>query len=324
MLEEVSHSYARANWRSGNPSRFESLWCVLHKFCELNAVFGPDIEHRFSALGLRGAMICRREAGRRFAVHDLRFEGKIDAASLSRTMGVDERWRCEASFQAMGRRSIIRRWAMPFLRFCPVCIETGYHAMIFQIGTERACPVHHRPLEDNCPKCGRRIPYSLPSRKVRPFSCECGRLLWWGLRDDAWPTDPLGENAPLLVKHAAKLIEDRRLGAIRTADAQAIVWLCDRGQSEESFRRARRRNAGVTVERVEVAVVSRSWGNGAFKTWPRSRYERARFMRSFQRVIPLSKRRSLMFSCGSSGEYFGPSRFPIADAGSKRRSKAMK
>jgi len=39
------------------------------------------------------------------------------------------------------------------VRWCPECLRVGYHAVWFQLGALKACPLHRVPLEESCPHC---------------------------------------------------------------------------------------------------------------------------------------------------------------------------
>lgn len=45
------------------------------------------------------------------------------------------------------------------LRYCPECLQFGYHARYFQIMALAACPIHRVPLLDSCPSCGAATPF---------------------------------------------------------------------------------------------------------------------------------------------------------------------
>lgn len=47
------------------------------------------------------------------------------------------------------------------LRYCPECINQGYHSGLFQLPWWRVCPIHGEPILDRCPNCAEPIPISL-------------------------------------------------------------------------------------------------------------------------------------------------------------------
>lgn len=65
-------------------------------------------------------------------------------------------------------------------RYCPECLNDGYHAIYFQIAGLERCPVHRARLHHHCPSCRQ----SLPDMRMNfgwfdaPFCCpRCGVLL---------------------------------------------------------------------------------------------------------------------------------------------------
>lgn len=74
-------------------------------------------------------------------------------------------------------RSIL--WAAD-LRFCPLCLQGGFHAIWFQLHELTTCPVHAVSLVDRCQSClAFRAPYRVGSELLQtPFQCyRCGEPL---------------------------------------------------------------------------------------------------------------------------------------------------
>ncbi|MDB0543488.1 hypothetical protein LBW62_19855 [Ralstonia solanacearum] len=67
-------------------------------------------------------------------------------------------------------------WAATELRYCPKCLERGFHAAWFQWQFIERCPVHGSRLRGGCRKCAAVIPYALDSSMaMHPLSCaQCG------------------------------------------------------------------------------------------------------------------------------------------------------
>ena len=68
------------------------------------------------------------------------------------------------------------------LRFCRVCIATGFHAWFHQLDALRSCPMHGGSMLDGCPRCGAHLPtWRRPSLRAwrAMFACpECGEDLF--------------------------------------------------------------------------------------------------------------------------------------------------
>ena len=63
------------------------------------------------------------------------------------------------------------------VRWCPECLRVGYHAVWFQLGALKACPLHGIALEECCPHCEAPNPAcALIAHDVGIFECmRCGR-----------------------------------------------------------------------------------------------------------------------------------------------------
>lgn len=48
--------------------------------------------------------------------------------------------------------------SMTIRRNCPVCAESMFHSPLYELPWLKACPIHHRPLTDACPGCGKGWP----------------------------------------------------------------------------------------------------------------------------------------------------------------------
>ena len=57
------------------------------------------------------------------------------------------------------------------LRFCPDCLNLGFHSRLHQFYFLDACQHHSKRIIDNCPKCKRKIPIYDYSSFVRPHMC---------------------------------------------------------------------------------------------------------------------------------------------------------
>jgi hypothetical protein len=60
----------------------------------------------------------------------------------------------------------------PHLRYCPRCLNQGYHAHAHQLLRIRLCPIHEKPLLTLCRHCGRTSAYRLDAQLLdAPFRC---------------------------------------------------------------------------------------------------------------------------------------------------------
>lgn len=64
------------------------------------------------------------------------------------------------------------------LRYCPECINSGFHSNLHQLYIVKYCPFHTKvKLVEKCTSC--RQPISLEPASIRnlPYTCKCGQLL---------------------------------------------------------------------------------------------------------------------------------------------------
>ena len=164
------------NFRAHHPRPFESLWSAAHKFLYLNAASNHSFLRHFG----------RKRAG----ISDLRFSGPIDIRKFSRAIRARPEWEAEATVDRWSTIFKPNLCSAPFLRFCPVCIEQGFHSSAFQLLDWRTCPAHDDFLRDSCPKCGATMPLKFPRMGMGSFACPaCGYLLWLDIGADDWAND---------------------------------------------------------------------------------------------------------------------------------------
>lgn len=81
----------------------------------------------------------------------------------------------------------------PYLRWCPECIKSALHPILFQLPVVHSCPAHYVELQDQCPRCRTPIPYKLygSSTAVPLFFCHaCKYDLLRNIRDTLIRTAP--------------------------------------------------------------------------------------------------------------------------------------
>jgi len=54
-------------------------------------------------------------------------------------------------------------------RNCPICAKLGYHCDLYRLPWLKTCPIHHQPITEKCPECGKSWPtwYESKKRKCR-------------------------------------------------------------------------------------------------------------------------------------------------------------
>jgi TniQ len=178
VLPELERQVRRYCWRLiDGPNPGESLWSLIQKFCARNALSGSD------ALEYLTGQIDSTQASRRRAV-DLRIVSSNEILTqLAKITRVDvETIRCSTITAICGSHvslANLDQFSAGVLRFCPVCVKSGYHAVQNQFWFQTECPIHGELLADTCPKCANAIPYTAPWRFTESYSCPtCKEPLW--------------------------------------------------------------------------------------------------------------------------------------------------
>lgn len=158
-------------WRDDWATSWDSTYGLLSKFAKLNSI---------DAATLVGIFL-KADTGRKTAIVknpeiDLRCSDLLDRQVIASTMrlGPDEIGRAfTADVFPNGQRKIAA-----FLRWCPECMNSGFHAAVHQIDFLSSCPLHGERMLTECPKCQAKQPFLL-SRSTfdKPFSCcKCGHV----------------------------------------------------------------------------------------------------------------------------------------------------
>lgn len=234
---EATHSIAGAirsgalNWRRHAVSQFESLWSIGHKFAHLNRVGAVELRRllgrpEWTKKPGHGAFYWNEERA------DLHRLGYLDPDRLMECLHLDKSQVEQAivtgyalpAFET-GNQPLLATWHS--LRYCPRCLEKGFHSPLHQLVWIARCPIHDVPLVDRCPGCGEFIPYLLvPKVLANPYGCKCGHVLWPGRDAVHWPI-PLNESEErLLAEYARWRTEIRRQSALtfREFGFSANTW----------------------------------------------------------------------------------------------------
>lgn len=160
----------KATWIRGSARRYESLWLLMHKFVILNRPTLTDIGEIFS----------RRQQ------HDSTFSGSFaQGKSISLFSPTFSHRRLALMLGEPGARFRYCT-AEPFskavtllfdaeMRFCPLCLQAGYHTVLFAARGMHHCPVHGCELCERCEHCDAPLPATISNAFLdKPGECECG------------------------------------------------------------------------------------------------------------------------------------------------------
>ena len=184
---------ARPEWSSPG----ESMWMRLAKFSLCN---------RVSFTALATLFVARRKDA---PTVDLRYAGRWDLQALARVLEITDD-DVHAGFCVAPPRPSPPGSALRQLRYCPACLEAGFHAAWFQHRLVERCPLHHDlPLRTGCVRCTAPIPYALGIELATyPLSCAtCGCAWVPGLGRPAGRCTPLDRRAGRLFARWARYVE---------------------------------------------------------------------------------------------------------------------
>ena len=148
------------------PLPFESLWSILHNFCRANLVEDEEVAAAITAFD----SFERSERNLRMARWIDKGEASemLSLSSEQFVRSLHEHYVCEPQdgvYAILVSRSV---------RFCPRCIEGGFHSPLHDLMYFKECPVHSVALTDRCPKCRKRLPFMMPRQASEAYSCICG------------------------------------------------------------------------------------------------------------------------------------------------------
>jgi hypothetical protein len=150
-----------ASWTTG----CESIYALLCKFAWINCLSAREV----------AKLVVSSRCGRKERILqqldvDLREPDVFDVSKIARLCHTDP-LAVNAGFV---RGTYTQRLAETYsdLRYCPQCLEQGFHSALFQLVSVRRCPLHHSALQQQCGQCAALIPYRLSASLLRkPFAC---------------------------------------------------------------------------------------------------------------------------------------------------------
>src|ERR1035437_9692216 len=143
-LAAVHNDQAKLSGFGGKFRATESLWCIGSKLCWANLVANVRL-YRATNVGSDGSTP-------NFLVTGLKFDFGRFARMTDMTV--------ETAKAGTGLRLIsndtplLHDMDFPHLRYCPDCMKTGFHSILFQFPLFSRCPEHNVPLIERCPSCG--------------------------------------------------------------------------------------------------------------------------------------------------------------------------
>jgi hypothetical protein len=157
----------RVAWPERSVRPYESLLILMRRFLWLNQP-EPQLLARslqISTYDLTHLDLLFQKAGRR----------DVDLSALRNMLRMNSHqwWLATLHWETAGNLTYSE------MRFCPQCLESAYHAAIFQLRTIAVCPEHHCELISGCPHCGNPVPTVWVGESLRsPFTCLSCKGAW--------------------------------------------------------------------------------------------------------------------------------------------------
>lgn len=152
-------------WRDDWSSGFDSAYSLFMKFALLNHVTAKEIAKVFvnHSCGLRSSICSRPDV-------DLRDSSVFNREAFAQVLRISpDQIRAAFLFDLIPTSSL---HSCDFLRWCPHCLQHGFHCALYQIASTAYCPIHQEALGDRCGDCNAQIPYRLTSKNLsHPFCC---------------------------------------------------------------------------------------------------------------------------------------------------------
>lgn len=160
--DELRSDYS---WYTSWTTGCESIYALLSKFALLNCLPAREIASLFISrrCGRKTVLVERLDL-------DLREPELFDLPIIAKLCCTTEPAVTAGFVRPKYAHSL--RETCPELRYCPQCLECGFHSALFQLTFIARCPIHHVALKQRCERCAGMIPYRLlPSVVQKPFLC---------------------------------------------------------------------------------------------------------------------------------------------------------
>ncbi|MFF2890027.1 TniQ family protein [Paenibacillus sp. NPDC057967] len=166
-------------WRKEWIKPDESLWSILEKFAYVSCVERRDM------LKMLGSNEVKKI--KNTMIGDKRRElfqlSGFDSEQLNSLLGTHLYDHNKSIINVLIKplhyyRKPDRTWFYVSLRWCPTCLDSGFHSWLHQFILVTCCPYHGSLLLDKCPCCNEGIPFLFSDKKLSdPFMCKCGYSL---------------------------------------------------------------------------------------------------------------------------------------------------
>lgn len=189
--------------RPGWSRPVESLWAIVGKWQFANRLPYATVARCVSSLSRAGL----------YQGVDLRVLEAFDLDALAHFSGIQPSALCAGACVASPSSPALALTSAD-LRWCPACMNEGFHAALFQFLPITRCPTHNSGLIAACPHCRGVIPYRLdPAAAATPLACPIC-------------TSPLVADATLLAREHHVAGTSKNLADWQRLLARYASWYC--------------------------------------------------------------------------------------------------
>lgn len=170
ILNPKKLPFLKYNWEHNYIFPYESLWSILQKFATWNSCDAIEIWGEFKRINYK------YPTGSRKVISEVVLDEHKISSMLKLKKGTVKRGKIQHYIFDYEVKYLALTGT---LRFCPECVNSGYHSPIHQLLFLRACPYHGYILIDKCPGCTEGIHTQFTSKSASPpYGCpQCGYIL---------------------------------------------------------------------------------------------------------------------------------------------------
>lgn len=150
-------------WLPNTIYPYESIWSLVQKFSSWNHCTVDIFWRQFKT----------HQKLRPHLEKSIFDESSFDWTGFAKKLQISDKRIMQAGYKYYLREGEEMFLASQTLRYCPSCLEIGFHSSIHQLLFIEKCPYHDIYLVDKCQKCNSKITLNLNDKLItRPYICE--------------------------------------------------------------------------------------------------------------------------------------------------------
>jgi|APLak6261684236_1056157.scaffolds.fasta_scaffold02721_2 hypothetical protein len=134
-------------WQKQSPVMFESAWCLFVKLLSFNPITPKQLA---KLIAKKDNPVDSLEYWRSTWIDFTKFSELLDVDPIRLKTGYLDQLKVFTSDE-------LNYGLVTGIKFCPECIQKGYHCIFFQMGFIESCPWHHVKLEAPCFTCAEML-----------------------------------------------------------------------------------------------------------------------------------------------------------------------